>query len=125
MVSPYGMSLAKPHAARSTQTVRAQSASNALVSSRACQSARSVISATVGGESRASASPECGIEQIQIDVAGVKALAAFERGDDHGCRCEEHRIDRIEIPIETREDFREWPALIARAPARKLLGESA
>src|SRR5437763_15563126 len=112
MVSPYGMSLSKPQAARSTQTVRAPSAANALVSSRACKSTRSVISAIVGGGSppRASGSPECGIEQIQIDVAGVKALAAFDGGDDHGCRREQHRVDRIEIPIETREDFRKRPA---------------
>src|SRR5262249_30927642 len=126
--SPDRLAVSNPHASSCTQTARAPKPASALPSSRACQSRRSVISAIDSEEappSAASASPECRIEQTQFETTGVEALAGFERGDDDRGRREQHRIDGVEILIEARENFREWAAVIAGAPAGPVVGKRA
>src|SRR4029450_8606412 len=103
---------------------RAPSAANALQRARACQSFESVTRAMVGtggDASGASNSGERGIEKVQTEMAGVEALAGFERRDRHLARTKQHWIDGVEIAFEAREDFREGLAIVARARALQLL----
>ena len=56
--------------------------------------------------------------------AGVKALPAFDRGDDDLGRAEQHRIDGVEIALEALENLGERSAEIARGATGKRLGET-
>ena len=55
--------------------------------------------------------------------AGVKTLAAVDRGDDDLGRTEQHRVDGVEIALEALEDLGERRAVVARRAARQRLGE--
>src|SRR5579862_8553739 len=126
MCSPVAFCVTNLHFDRRTGTVSILRSLSAAISSRVCQSTRSTTSPTTGrapNRSRAKRSGKGGIEQAQIDFAGVKAFAGFER-----CNCdfrwtEQHRIDGVKVPFGFLENLRERPALIARSLAGKLAGQ--
>src|SRR6476660_1030439 len=118
---PFGLVVSKRQAASISRRVRAPTAANALQRARVCQSFESATRAIVGSDgdaSGASNSGERGIEKFQVEMAGMEALAGFERRDRHLARTKQHWIDGVEIAFEAREDFHERLTIIARARAR-------
>src|SRR6478752_6891884 len=107
---PFGLFVSKRQAASISRRVRAPTAANALQRARVCQSFESATRAIVGSDgdaSGASNSGERGIEKFQVEMAGMEALAGFERRDRHLARTKQHWIDGVEIAFEAREDFHE------------------
>src|SRR5512133_2715302 len=122
MASPPERCVSIAHARKSTGRVRTPSAANACASIRACQSMPSTTRATSGARaaagSAANASSKRGIEQLQIEVAAMEALAGLDGRNYHLGRTEQHRVNGVEVALETLEDLRKGLAVIAGAFAR-------
>src|SRR5690242_5668075 len=126
--SACGAAVSMAQADRLTNRARAPAAAKARIRLRECQSGPSLISAIRGAAaagSGATESRERGIEQLEIEAAGLEAFAGVECRHDHLRRAEQQRIDGVEVALEALEDLGERTSVVARAFARQLLGELA
>src|SRR6185437_7922586 len=131
MAMPLGRRVSKRQAERRTGTQRTPRRVKARSISRACHSNLSMKSATCGplpagaGKGARFVSSKGGIKKFLRNLSRPERLAAVHRCHQRDRRAEQHGVDLVEVEIERLEDFREWPAVIARIRARQSLGKFA